>query len=88
MRVLVVGASGLIGSATVARLSAEGHDVIGVTRGRCPIGSLPRLTTLIIDVARATRPQDWMPHLVGVDAVLNCAGVFQTLPAIPPPQFK
>jgi uncharacterized protein YbjT (DUF2867 family) len=81
VRVLVVGASGLIGSATVARLSAEGHDVIGVTRGRCPIGSLPRLTTLTIDVARATRPQDWMPHLVGVDAVLNCAGVFQDAPS-------
>lgn len=34
MKVLVVGASGLVGRAVVERLSDEGHDVVGFTRGR------------------------------------------------------
>ena len=37
MRVLVSGSSGLIGSATVARLRAEGHDVVRLVR-RAPTG--------------------------------------------------
>jgi uncharacterized protein YbjT (DUF2867 family) len=30
-----------------------------------------------MDIARATRLEDWLPHLAGVDAVVNCAGVLQ-----------
>lgn len=78
MRVLLLGATGLIGSATAVRLLAEGHDVVGVARRldaaarRVPVAHWARL-----DLRAMRRPQDWVPHLAGIDAVVNCAGVLQ-----------
>ena len=78
MRVLLLGATGLIGSAVAARLAGAGHDVTGVARmvdapaRRVPVGRWVR-----IDLREATSPQDWLPHLAGIDAVVNCAGVLQ-----------
>lgn len=78
MRVLVTGASGLIGAAVVARLLAAGHRVVGVARDTArPARSVPAVQWVEIDIARATRPEDWLPCLAGVDAVVNCAGVLQ-----------
>jgi uncharacterized protein YbjT (DUF2867 family) len=75
MRVLVLGASGLIGTAVTARLLARGDDVVGVARR---FGAEhPGLRWVRVDVGRATSPADWEPHLHGVDAVVNCAGVLQ-----------
>ncbi|MGI6852739.1 SDR family oxidoreductase [Mesorhizobium sp. 1B3] len=75
MRVLVVGATGLIGSAVCARLRADGHEVVGVARSRSAMQSVDRAITL--DIAKATSPEEWEGHLDGVNAVVNCAGVFQ-----------
>ncbi|TJV37322.1 MAG: nucleoside-diphosphate sugar epimerase, partial [Mesorhizobium sp.] len=36
--------------------------------------------TLVLDMAATLRPEDWLPHLTGVDAVVNCAGVLQDSP--------
>ncbi|MCT7378167.1 SDR family oxidoreductase [Chelativorans salis] len=80
MKVLVTGASGLIGSAVCARLSAEGHEVIAAVRpGSRPLPMAAR-EAVEIDMARAGGPEAWAPHLGGVDAVVNCAGVFQDNP--------
>ena len=79
MRVLIVGVTGLIGSAVAARLVTLGHTVVGVSRGAPSAGLLP-ITHRHMDVARATDACDWLPHLQGVDAVVNCAGVFQDSP--------
>ena len=77
MRVLVLGATGFIGGAAGTRLLEAGHEVRAVARpgtGR----TLPSAEEWVeIDVSRAVRPDDWLPHLQGVDAVLNCAGAFQ-----------
>jgi uncharacterized protein YbjT (DUF2867 family) len=80
MRVLVVGANGLIGSAVAARLVAQGHELVAVTRRRRSGPSILPTTEVAIDVARAVDPADWSPHLRGVDAVVNCAGVLQDSP--------
>jgi len=78
MRVLLTGATGLIGSAVLARLQAEGHEVAAVTRRTGSTAyRLSPARWIKLDIARATRPEDWRPHLQGVDAVVNCAGVLQ-----------
>src|SRR5690349_18685291 len=79
MRVLVVGATGLIGTAIATRLVKLGHSVVGASRG-APRGGLLRMEHFSIDVSRAVDPSDWQPHLQGINAVVNCAGVFQDSP--------
>jgi uncharacterized protein YbjT (DUF2867 family) len=76
VRVLIVGANGLIGSAVAARLAAEGHNVIGVGRRTAEPG-LANTTYFRVDLRRAIDPQEWTEHLRGIDAVLNCTGVLQ-----------
>src|SRR5271166_4797916 len=80
MRLLVVGANGLIGSAVAARLVAQGHEVVAATRRHWSGASLLHATEVRIDVARAVDPADWLPHLRGIDAAVNCAGVLQDGP--------
>lgn len=81
MRVLLTGATGLIGSAVSARLVREGHDVVAVVRpGGASAAAPAGGPKVVLDIAKATRPEDWLPHLGGVDAVVNCAGVLQDSP--------
>ena len=76
MRVLVTGATGLIGRSLCARLMAEGHEVVAVSRR--PVSFATR--SAVRDMETATRPEDWMPVVSGVEAVVNCAGVLQDGP--------
>ena len=78
MRILLIGATGFIGSAVAARLASEGHEVVGVTRS---IGALarrvPAARWVEMDLRKATRADAWARHLAGIDAVVNCAGTLQ-----------
>jgi uncharacterized protein YbjT (DUF2867 family) len=77
LRVMVIGATGLIGSAVCARLRVDGHDVTGAVRP----GSARQSPAFVgIDVAKTTDPSHWKPLLEGVEAVVNCAGVLQRGP--------
>ncbi len=78
MRVLLLGATGLIGSSIAARLSTEGHEVVAAVRGGgVAIRRLAVARTISLDLRSATSPDHWLPHLAGIDAVVNCAGVLQ-----------
>jgi uncharacterized protein YbjT (DUF2867 family) len=78
LRVLLIGASGFIGSAVAARLKGDGHELVALGRGG---GSTARRVAadrwVKLDLREATSPADWSPHLAAIDAVVNCAGVLQ-----------
>ena len=67
MRILVCGGNGFIGRHIVNLLALAGHDPVARSRH-----SLPAL-----DYAKATTPDAWLPHLAGVDAVVNAVGVLR-----------
>lgn len=79
MRVLVLGAYGLIGHEISRVLIAEGHTVTGLARsaetGRA---LLPQATWIGADLADMTAPTAWQPVLTDIDAVVNAAGALQT----------
>jgi uncharacterized protein YbjT (DUF2867 family) len=76
-RVLLLGAGGLIGSAALARFAAESIAVRAVTRRRVPGAKLSGVEWRVLDLAELVAPRDWLPHLEGIEAVVNCAGVLQ-----------
>ncbi|HEX9931675.1 MAG TPA: NAD(P)H-binding protein [Allosphingosinicella sp.] len=79
MTILLLGATGLIGSAVAARLARGGHEVVGVARrvGRETrrVGAVARWVEL--DLRDVRGPEDWRPHLGGIESVVNCAGTLQ-----------
>jgi uncharacterized protein YbjT (DUF2867 family) len=78
VRILLLGATGLIGTTVAARLQADGHEVTGVTRSLDSIARrVPVARWLTFDLRAMSRPEDWHPHLVGIGAVVNCAGALQ-----------
>lgn len=85
MRVLVLGASGFIGSATALELLRAGHEVVaGARRPEEARRRLPGLAWSRADFAELQTPEAWRPLLDGVDAVVNCVGVLQDGPGESP----
>ena len=76
MRILLLGATGLIGSAAAARLKRDGHEIVGVARTP-PTGGVAVDRWVRLDLRQATSPGDWTAYLRGVEAVVNCAGTLQ-----------
>ena len=81
MRVLVTGATGLIGAAIVARLLGEGYEVVGIARDiERARRRYPQVEWLALDIGELIAPLDWIPLLACVDTVINCAGTLQDGP--------
>jgi uncharacterized protein YbjT (DUF2867 family) len=87
MRVLVIGASGLIGAALVRRLLEAGHSVVlGVRKeGRLAAATAARVDGppagdveyVHVDYARDLTAEGWRQRLHGIDAVVNAVGIFR-----------
>lgn len=79
MRILVLGAYGLIGSHIIRRLNDDGHQLVGLGRR---ISTASRRFEFVewveADIAQLIDPADWAAILDGVDGLINCAGVLQT----------
>ena len=75
MKILVLGATGLIGGHVLRALRAGGCTVIGASRRRpadeCPEGWIE------MDFGRMDNEGAWLPVLAGVDAVVNCVGIIR-----------
>lgn len=63
MNILLTGASGFIGRHLGQALTRAGHAVVPVSRRDG------------VDMAGLTTPRRWQPHLAGIDAVINAAGL-------------
>src|SRR4051812_947902 len=72
MRVLVTGASGLIGSALCDALLARGDEVVGLTRD--PVAARPKNPTVHWHAWQATIERPPPEALDGVDGVVNLIG--------------
>jgi uncharacterized protein YbjT (DUF2867 family) len=77
MRVLVTGAYGFIGAHIVAALTAGGHDVVCAVRGGRVDTRFPGISAIACDMADDVGEEDWLPRLVGIDTVVNCAGILR-----------
>ncbi len=76
MRILLTGANGFIGGQLLAGLRTRGHDVVAAVRE--PAGfrrRLPGIEAIVVDFNRDTSIDDWRLRLIGIDTVINCAGV-------------
>ena len=76
MRILLTGASGLIGQRLQAALLGEGHVVLCAQR-TAPRQTHPRLLFLPVDFTKDTDKSAWLARLRDVDAVINAVGIFQ-----------
>lgn len=75
MKVLITGATGLIGAALAARLVSRGHHVVRAARQ--PRGHDAEQGALAVDFSQLPSRDWWMPRLRGVDVVVNAVGIFQ-----------
>lgn len=82
MRILILGATGFIGSAITDALAARDHSIMAMGRstGRAKARE-PELNRdvnwLTSDLSVFRQASDWTRHLAGVDVVVNCAGALQ-----------
>ncbi len=77
MRILITGANGFIAREIIARLATSSHEIIACVHNKL-LENIPHIRVFKSDFTKAIRPEDWLPHLKDVDAVINCVGVFQT----------
>lgn len=68
--VLLCGGQGFIGQALARQLRAQGMRVIAASRRSQPP----------LQFARMQQPADWLPHLQGVDLVINAVGSLRDQP--------
>ena len=78
MNILILGATGFIGTEVASRLAREGHRVTGLGRsiGRAASRN-PKIAWLSADLGTLSESQAWTPLLAGMDIVVNCAGALQ-----------
>ncbi|AYG59521.1 SDR family oxidoreductase [Rhizobium jaguaris] len=78
MKILILGATGFIGSVIAARLCKDGHMVTGLARNpdRVRVKHLS-IHWIKADLAEMTHPSNWDAVLSGYQIVINCAGALQ-----------
>ena len=78
MNILILGATGFIGSHIAAKLASDGHKVTGIGRDIARLNArMPQVTWLRADIATRLHASDWTDLLAKQDVVVNCAGALQ-----------
>ncbi len=79
MRIAIIGATGMIGHHTARAAIDRGHEVVVIHRASSNLGQLAdiQFTSAIADLDDR---ESLTRALAGVDAVINCAGYYPTVP--------
>ncbi len=78
MKILILGATGFIGSHITTWLATNGHEVTGLGRSVARARARqPNVSWLQADLSQMLKPSDWHRLLASFDAVVNCAGALQ-----------
>jgi uncharacterized protein YbjT (DUF2867 family) len=81
MNILLTGATGFIGGHVLRALLAQNHRITVVCRhSERLLQQFPGLRAVEQDFADATDSGDWLPHLQGIDAVINAVGIIKEAP--------
>ena len=72
MKVLIVGGTGFVGRHLTSALRAVGHGCVITSRHPEPDASLP---VIQVDYENDYPLSFWQPHLIGIDCVINAAGI-------------
>jgi uncharacterized protein YbjT (DUF2867 family) len=76
--VLLLGATGFIGSYVLRELLAQGMQVLAVRRqASVVLAGSPGLRWIDLPLQRMLSATDWQPHLSEVDVVINCVGILR-----------
>ncbi len=72
MNILITGASGFIGRHLIESLLKSDHNITAcIHKSELPFD----VKIFKIDFAQMLKITDWLPLLIGIDVVINCAGV-------------
>lgn len=73
MNILLTGATGFIGNHLLRALLQQGHYVTACCRN--PKRLLIKTDAVAIDFSALNTSDQWLPHLNGIDTVINCVGI-------------
>ncbi|MFK3776779.1 SDR family oxidoreductase [Agrobacterium sp. NPDC089420] len=78
MKILILGATGFIGSEVLRSLHRRGHAVTGLARSTSRARhKWPFANWVSADLSQMARGEDWSSLVTGHDAIVNCAGALQ-----------
>lgn len=81
MHILILGAYGFMGRPLTHALRARGHEVTALVRSATTGRTLlPTVRLVVADIASLQDAAQWLPHLNGVDVVINASGALQESP--------
>lgn len=74
MNVLVLGATGFVGSWVADALSETGLNILAASRNQTPLNN--QFPSLACDFSKDLKPTDWLTRLNDIDVLVNCVGIF------------
>ena len=75
-RILIIGATGFIGSHLATDLKKAGHVIIACARDISRAKNMfPQTEVIKCDFSKDVSIDDWIPRLKDIDVVLNCVGI-------------
>ncbi|CDN94182.1 NAD-dependent epimerase/dehydratase family protein [Agrobacterium tumefaciens] len=78
MKILILGATGFIGSEVLKSLHLRGHAVTGLARSVTSArDKWPFANWVSADLSKMTHATDWSSLVHDHDAIVNCAGALQ-----------